>query len=296
MYPPLAFIRAEREERQRAQRERQPQSRSQQRQAQSNNQAGQEPLSEESLRGSSLCGNGVYDASSGHRDGELAVYDNGRPSSADAMTLASPDGAYPPVRSEGYDDDGSDVDNPEHELSIQVPQSFCVRDELTANWVVRKIKEARAYAEHVEAWAAAEMERARREEEFFMMTFGGQLEQFATAQLLKQKSRRKSLPLPAGTLAFRSQPERMTVQDEAALLQWAKLHRPEAVRIEVAVDATVEKQLRQWLNRYAPDVIEDERKMRNRVSRRVVNEHFQLTGELPGGCAVEPEHEKFCVK
>ena len=41
---------------------------------------------------------------------------------------------------------------------------FEINDERGANWVVRKVIEARQYAEHVEQWAAAEITRAQAEE------------------------------------------------------------------------------------------------------------------------------------
>jgi hypothetical protein len=179
---------------------------------------------------------------------------------------------------------------------ITVPEQFSVRDEKSANWVVRKIHEARAYAEQVEAWAAAEVERARREEEFFVLRYSAELEQFAAAELLKQKGKRKSVSLPAGMLGFRAEPEKLRVQDEIALLHWSRLRIPEAVRVDLVVDGTVEVELRKWLARYAPPASPQDETLRIRVSRRAVNDHFQNTGEWPDGCVLEPAREKFYIK
>src|SRR4051812_34057237 len=67
-------------------------------------------------------------------------------------------------------------DDAEAELAVTVPERFAVTDEASANWLVRKVLEARRYAERVEAWAAAEMRRARRDEAFLLGRFGSDLE------------------------------------------------------------------------------------------------------------------------
>jgi hypothetical protein len=55
-------------------------------------------------------------------------------------------------------------------LSAEVapPDTFVVNDAMSANWLLRKIVEARAYAKHVKEWANGELRRAEREEMFFI--------------------------------------------------------------------------------------------------------------------------------
>ena len=43
----------------------------------------------------------------------------------------------------------------------QVPEKFRVADEDSANWLIKKIVEARQYAARVKAWADREVRRAR---------------------------------------------------------------------------------------------------------------------------------------
>ena len=43
------------------------------------------------------------------------------------------------------------------EIANQIPSGFIVSDESYANWLVRKVKESRSYAEHVLQWAAREL-------------------------------------------------------------------------------------------------------------------------------------------
>jgi len=132
--------------------------------------------------------------------------------------------------------------------------------------VVRKIVEVRAYGNRVREWAAAELRRAEREETSFLYRYGQQLEQWAQRQLEAHGGPRKSINLPGGTLGFRSEPPRLEVTDEDALLHWCKARLPSAV-------ATVEH-----------------------VLRNVVKERIRDTGELPEGAEVAGGGERFFIK
>lgn len=107
-----------------------------------------------------------------------------------------------------------------------VPEAFRVKDEDSANWVLRHINEAKARAARAKAFAAKEQERAKREEDFFVRRFGPELEAWAKQNLPAKK---KSISLPAGTVGFRKQAEHLAVDDDAALLAWAKQAHPELV-------------------------------------------------------------------
>ena len=147
-----------------------------------------------------------------------------------------------------------------------LPEGFRVRDAATAAWVVRKIVEARAYGRRVREWAARELRRAEREEKFFLYRFAQQIEDWTRQQLEAEGGRRKSISLPGGTCGFRTDPPRLDVTDEEALLRWCKANLPAAV-------TTVEH-----------------------VSRTVVREHIAATGELPQGAGVSEGTEKFFIK
>ena len=151
-------------------------------------------------------------------------------------------------------------------LAAAAPEGFRIRDEATANWVVRRIAEARKYAEHVEAWAATEQRRAEREERFLLERFGPQLEAWARERLAEGKARGKSVRLPAGTIGFRATPPHLAVTDEPALLRWCRLHLPLAIRV------------------------------REHVLKNAVQEHVQSTGECPQGSEVVAGGERFFVR
>lgn len=150
------------------------------------------------------------------------------------------------------------------ELIVAAPEGFSVHDEATANWVIRKILEARAYAAHVNAWAALELRRAEREERFFLERFGPQLEAWARERLAH--ARRKSLRLPAGAIGFRTAPPHLSVTDEAKLIHWCKANLPLAIVV------------------------------REHVLKTPIKRHIQTTGECPDGADVIGGGERFYVK
>jgi hypothetical protein len=153
------------------------------------------------------------------------------------------------------------------EVLKAVPKSFAVDSEKSANWLVRKIVAARQYADHVKAWADHEQRRSAREEQCLMFLFGRQLEAWAQAEIEKFNGRQKSLTLPAGTVGYRKLAAKLVVDDEAAVLSWARKNCPAAVV------------------------------MSEKLSKVLFDEHVQKCGEIPdAGAHVEPETERFYIK
>jgi hypothetical protein len=153
------------------------------------------------------------------------------------------------------------------EGSVFVPVTFHVHDEATANWVVRRVLEARAYGERVRDWAAQEIARSKHEEDRLMYLFGTQLRQWTSGEIAKFRGRRRSLNLPSGQVGFRHSGARLTVIDEPAAVEWAIQHCPVAIRT---------------------------------IHKIVVNElqdHFEKTGEIPAeGTEIIPEHDRFVIQ
>jgi hypothetical protein len=145
-----------------------------------------------------------------------------------------------------------------------IPESFAIEDASSANWLVRKIVEARAYAKHVKAWADMEVRRAERDEQFFLQRFGHQLEAWAKGQIAKGRS--KSVKLPAGTVGFRIEPPRLDITNEQRLIGWYRTTLPGAIRIET------------------------------RVLKSVVKDHLEQTGECPDGVSIAGRGQKFYVR
>jgi phage host-nuclease inhibitor protein Gam len=147
-----------------------------------------------------------------------------------------------------------------------VPASFAIVDADSANWLVRKIMNARAYAARVKEWAEQEQRRADREEKTLMHLFGQQMERWARDEIDKLKGKRKSVNLPAGVVGFRHLGPALQVDDEAAVLRWAAGHLPTAV-------VTVQK-----------------------LSRSTLKEYFVNTGHVPAeGVHVDAGGDRFYI-
>src|SRR4026209_79229 len=80
----------------------------------------------------------------------------------------------------------------------RIPTAFAIDSPKAANWLARRGKEARAYADHVRAWAAAEIDRAECEERRLMERYGRQLETWLRAELAARRGKQRSIALPAG--------------------------------------------------------------------------------------------------
>ena len=150
-------------------------------------------------------------------------------------------------------------------IEQQVDDAFHVHDAASANWVVRKITEARTYSARVKAWAELEQRRAQREEEFLLHRFGGELEAWARKQVTQQHDGRRSVNLPAGCVGFRIEPSRLAISDEKRLLAWCRAYLPSAIR-------TIES-----------------------VPKTPLMEHIKLTGEVPEGAELQGGGERFCI-
>jgi Bacteriophage Mu Gam like protein len=158
------------------------------------------------------------------------------------------------------DDVPNDIPS-EHHAAV-----FVVDDERKANWLVKRIGEARAYRERVKQWAADETARSQRDEERLLYLYGGQLREWATTEITKLQGRRKSIHLPGGQVGFRHEQPKLVVIDEAAAIEWARLNCPEAIQI-------VEK-----------------------FSRNALKAHFDETGEIPPAVKFLPAHEGFFIR
>ena len=171
------------------------------------------------------------------------------------------------------------------------PESFQVRDETSANWLVRKVVESRRYAERVAAWAAAEARRAEREERFLLDRYGLQLERWTAAKVKKLDGHRKSLALPAGTVGFRSGAAKLIVTEEQGLLDWCRRRLPAAIKLTLEVSGVEAAILRAWQPSSCPDAVATEH-----VAKSVVNQHVQDTGEVPNGTEWLGGETRFYIK
>lgn len=154
------------------------------------------------------------------------------------------------------------VDSP----APEIPEAFAIADEGSANWLARRIVEARRYAEHVRNWAAVEIRRAENDERFLLQRYGMQLERWVREELVRRGGRRRSLRLPAGDVGFRLERSRLVVTNESKLISWCREHLPSAI-------VTVEN-----------------------VLKSKIHDHFASTGELAEGADIQSGGERFFIR
>ena len=152
------------------------------------------------------------------------------------------------------------------ELAAMVPQQFEVHDRDTAEWLVRRIVEANSHIDRVKHQADREIRRTQRERDFLLMRYGRQLECWTESELQKHKGRRKSVLLLSGTVGFRHIGAKLVVDDQSAVVKWAKRFCRSAL-------VTVE-----------------------RLSKTELKNHLTTTGEVPAGARLEAASQKFYVK
>ncbi|HEX8342259.1 MAG TPA: host-nuclease inhibitor Gam family protein [Tepidisphaeraceae bacterium] len=159
--------------------------------------------------------------------------------------------------------------NSEHDIDVlkSLPERFCVQDKQSVNWVIRRIQNARRYAQEVKAWAELELARAEREERTLLFLFQRPMEAWAKEEIAKFNGRRKSISLPAGTIGYRHIAPRIVVEDEQQVIAWARRNLPSAITV-------VEKLVKTEINDYATQ-----------------------TGEMPdAGVRLDPGGDRFFIR
>jgi hypothetical protein len=161
----------------------------------------------------------------------------------------------------------SEADANDTQIVLPEPEeTFHVRDERTANWVLRLIVGERDYRKRIAAWYEAETRRSERREQFLFHRFGAELEAWTRQQLASQHGSRRSVQLPAGVLGFRVEPTKLVIADERALITWCHTHLPAAVKVV------------------------------EHVLKNEITSHLKATGECPPGAELAGGGDKFFVK
>ena len=182
------------------------------------------------------------------------------------------------------------TDESAENMEPEIPQDFDVRDEGSANWLVRKVVDARSYAERVQNWAALEIRRSENDERFLMHRYGTHLETWAREKLSASANRRRTIALPGGTVGFRTIAMRLSIVDETALLGWCGANLPSASVAEVRATGGEAARLRDWVRQNCPSAA-----IKLGVVKSVLDDHFRQSGECPSGteCVMG---EKFFIR
>lgn len=182
------------------------------------------------------------------------------------------------------------TDDAAENMEPEIPQDFDVRDERSANWLVRKVVDARSYAKRVQTWAALEIRRSENDERFLIHRYGTQLEAWAREKLSTGGNRRRTIALPGGSVGFRNITMRLSVVDETVLLGWCAVNLPNAVFAEVRVTGGETARLRDWVRQNCPSAA-----ITMGVVKSVVDDHFRRSGEFPSGTECVTG-EKFFIR
>ncbi len=183
-----------------------------------------------------------------------------------------------------------ETDSPD-ESQIQVDDKFRVKDSDSANWVVRRIAEARRYIDRVEEWGAAEVRRAENEERWLLTRFGGELQDWTRRELAATRNRHRSLKLPAGQVGFRMTPRGLAIIDEPRLARWCRESLPNALRLRAEGRGKSACLLLDLIGDNRPQLDVHEGVIVTEVKRL-----FEVTGELPPGAALAEPEECFYVR
>jgi phage host-nuclease inhibitor protein Gam len=167
-------------------------------------------------------------------------------------------------------------------------QPFVIDSDEAANWVVRKVVEARAYAVRAKEWAEREVRRAKRDERFFVDQYSAQIRDWLSSRLT---SRKRSIDLPSGRVGLRKQPPQVEICDLSTVVAWTTINVPEAVVVQIEV--------------CGPEAVRVGNEMSNRfptakvtwaVRRKLLNEHLTATGEVPSGASVSGTQDSMYIR
>jgi hypothetical protein len=172
-----------------------------------------------------------------------------------------------------------------------VPAGFVITGEKSANWLVRKVKESRSYAEHVLQWAARELRRTKHEEHFLMSRYGPQLEAWTRKAISTKGNQRRSIRLPAGNVGFRVRPPKPLIADPPTLINWCKTNLPEAYTVRVRARGEDAVRLAAWFIEYGNQL-----QPRESVDRATLRDHVNNLGEVPPGVQVTAKDDRFFIK
>lgn len=142
----------------------------------------------------------------------------------------------------------------------------------TASLVLREIAETEADLERHDQALQAEIAMLRaRYERLTARARARSVRLHGVAMEIARRmdfGKKKSRAVGYGVIGFRTKPEHLSIEDDAAALAWARTHAPELVEIR-----TVEK-----------------------LPQKKLAGYFAATGDLPPGCAWVPAIEEFYVK
>ena len=154
-------------------------------------------------------------------------------------------------------------ENEEWEKHFAEKRRECYLTEGEADRVVNDILKLREEYERVKAVSEKRLHDLKVEEKRLTFMWQPTLE----AYTIKHRGKKKNVKLFSGIMKHHWQPERIEVQDDKALIEWAKMAR--------------QKKMLDW---------------KPKIVKKEVDVYVQRTGELPPGCDERKGYDKFYIE
>jgi phage host-nuclease inhibitor protein Gam len=179
-----------------------------------------------------------------------------------------------------FTDVGDAFDN-DPQVNTAARRIVCIDSEDMANWYLRKLANLAAERERINANAKAMLAAIKRDEESLTAHFGPQLEQWAKEELIRRRSKTKTLPLFQGVISFKIVRSTLSVRDTEAALVHARTFYPELIE-------TVQRLKTEDYSAIARDL--------RKTETRDDHTGEMIPGPLLPGCEVKPERESMSIK
>lgn len=101
-------------------------------------------------------------------------------------------------------------------------EPFVIRNDQAADWAVRKICEADAELERMEAWYQHQMDAVRKDHDETVSYFTGLLRQYLSQVPAKETKTSIRYALPSGDMVLTKAKDDFACEDEARLLEWCR--------------------------------------------------------------------------
>lgn len=160
------------------------------------------------------------------------------------------------------------------ELDEEDLQDVAIFDDDSAEYMLRRIREANEQCERMEAWYTRQLEKCREVRDRTVAWAENNLRGYFEMVPAKATKTQRSYELPGGKLVLKHQAPKFETKDEE-LVPWLKANRPELVKIKESSD---------WEN------LKKELKISPEGTSMVTED-----GEIVPGITVTPREDKFTV-
>lgn len=116
-------------------------------------------------------------------------------------------------------------------VETEEEQEFEIRDDQTADWAVRKIKDADAELERMETWFKAQLTAAKDRHDQTVAYFSGKLARYMETVPARETKTTRKYELASGELVITKEKTDFKATDSEALLGWCQENDPTLVKV-----------------------------------------------------------------